>query len=169
MPKIYLVTKINAAIEVVFDLARDIDIHQFTASKTSEKVIAGTMSGKISLGETVTWKGKHFGLWLTHKSRITAMALPRHFVDEMEKGCFKSFRHEHFFELCEGQTLMIDRLTYETPYGILGKCFDRLVLKNHLTKFLKERNAAIKSLAEKHNQREPQNRDAFGPERRVVF
>lgn len=165
MTKIELATRIDAPAETVFDLARDIGIHPHTTSKTKEKAIAGVTSGKITLGETVTWKGKHFGIWLTHKSRITAMVFPRYFVDEMEKGAFKSFRHEHIFEADGSGTLMIDKLAYQTPYGIFGSCFDKLLLKNYLTDFLKTRNTAIKALAEKQNQRKPQHRDAFGPKR----
>jgi ligand-binding SRPBCC domain-containing protein len=148
MTRIVLKTCINASPVVVFDLARDIDVHQFTTSKTGEKAIAGTMSGKITLEETVTWKGRHFGFWLRHTSRITAMKSPDYFVDEMEKGCFKNFRHEHVFEADHDNCIMIDRLYYETPYAILGQLFDRLILKKYLTNFLKIRNSAIKKLAE---------------------
>jgi ligand-binding SRPBCC domain-containing protein len=155
MPEIHLITKINAPVETVFDLARNIDVHQFTASQTNERAIAGTTSGAINLGETVTWKGKHFGLWLTHKSKITAMVFPEMFVDEMEKGHFKSFRHEHLFKMEGDQTLMIDHLVYDTPYGIFGKWFDKKVLKKYLTDFLITRNEAIKTLAEKQHQRKP--------------
>jgi ligand-binding SRPBCC domain-containing protein len=148
MTQIILKTAINASQDVVFDLARDIDVHQFTTSKTREKAVGGRTSGRISPGETVTWKGKHFGLWLKHTSRNTAMEIPKSFVDEMERGCFKSFRHEHFFERDGDNCIMIDRLCYETPYGIFGRLFDWLILEKYLTEFLKTRNNAIKKLAE---------------------
>jgi hypothetical protein len=41
-----------------------------------------------------------------------------------------------------------DVLEYETPFGIFGKLFDRLVLKNHLRKFIIHRNEILKNLAE---------------------
>ena len=72
-------------------------MHQQSASPTNETAIDGITSGLINYNETVTWRGKHFGFYLTHKSRITAMNLYDYFVDEMEEGKFKSFRHEHFF------------------------------------------------------------------------
>ena len=44
---------------------------------------------------------------------------------------------------------MKDQLQYETPFGILGKLFDVLLLKKHLTNFLLERNKVLKEVSEK--------------------
>ena len=149
MATINLTTKIKAPKQIVFNASRNIDIHQQSASPSKEKAIAGVTSGLINLNETVTWRGRHFGFYLTHKSRITAMNLYDYFVDEMEKGKFKSFKHEHFFEEENGITIMKDQLQYETPFGILGKLFDVLLLKKHLTNFLLERNKVLKEVSEK--------------------
>jgi ligand-binding SRPBCC domain-containing protein len=148
MTTINLITKINAPKQIVFDLSRNIDVHQNSASKTNEKAIAGVTFGLINLNEFVTWKGKHFGIYLKHTSKITTMELYDYFVDEMIKGRFKSFKHEHSFIEKNGKTVMIDNLMYETPFGIFGKLFDRLILKKHLTEFLLTRNAVLKNLAE---------------------
>ncbi|OXB09975.1 cell division protein [Flavobacterium plurextorum] len=149
MATINLTTKIKAPKQIVFNASRNIDIHQQSASPSKEKAISGVTSGLINLNETVTWRGRHFGFYLTHKSRITAMNLYDYFVDEMEKGKFKSFKHEHFFEEENGITIMKDKLQYETPFGILGKLFDVLLLKKHLTNFLLERNKVLKEVSEK--------------------
>lgn len=148
MTTINLTTKIKAPKQIVFDVARNISIHQQSASKTNEVAIAGVTSGLINFNETVTWRGKHFGLYLTHKSRMTTMNLYDYFVDEMEEGNFKSFKHEHFFTEENGLTIMRDHLQYETPYGIFGKIFDVLFLKKHLIEFLLERNKVLKEVAE---------------------
>ena len=151
MTHIYLETVIKAPIEKVFNLSLDIDFHQESASQTQEKAIHGVTSGKIGLGETVTWRGKHFGIWLTHTSLISAYESPTFFVDEMIKGNFTQFRHEHRF--CEiaspagssdTETLMIDKLMYQLPYGILGTLINRIYLKKYLTNFLKIRNSSIR-------------------------
>lgn len=149
MTTINLTTKINASKQIVFDASRNIDIHQQSASPSKEKAIAGVTSGLINLSETVTWRGKHFGFYLTHQSRITAMNFYDYFVDEMERGKFKSFKHEHFFVDENGFTIMKDKLQYETPFGIFGKLFDILFLEKHLTNFLLERNKVLKAISEK--------------------
>src|SRR6476660_8906395 len=98
MTEIYLTTRIDAAPETVADLSRNVDLHQHSMQHTGEQAIAGVTSGLINLGETVTWKEKHFGIWLTHKSCITALQHPDYFVDEIEEGYFKAFRHFHHFK-----------------------------------------------------------------------
>lgn len=155
MTQITLETTINAPIEKVFHLSLDIDFHKKSASQTREEAISVITSGQIHLGETVTWQGKHFGLWLTHTSIISAYKAPFFFVDEMTEGNFKSFRHEHHF--CKPAstagsskhlTIMTDILTYKVPYGLIGKAFNNFVLKKHLTKFLTTRNLALKNTLE---------------------
>ena len=145
-------THIHAPKEVIFDLSRNIDIHIVSANQTGEQAISGTTSGLIGLGETVTWKGRHFGMILYHTSHIPILDYPDYFVDVMTKGHFKSFRHEHRFQYDKGITLMTDTLYYETPFGFFGAVFDRLVLRKYLYGFLQKRNAVLKELAEKPNQ-----------------
>jgi len=148
MPLIRLETKINAPIDVVFDLSRSIDFHQLSTHKTKEKAIAGRTSGLILLGETVTWRAKHLGFFQELTSKITAMKPYESFTDEMEKGIFKLIHHEHIFSKSNGITTMIDEFRYESPLGILGKLADKLFLKQYMTNFLLRRNKLIKLHAE---------------------
>ncbi len=145
MTTIRLTTKINASIKDVFDRSRDIDFHKKSASQTQEEVIDGITSGHINKGETVTWRGKHLGLWLTHQSLITELESPSYFVDEMITGNFKNFKHEHYFKEVGKTTVMKDVLTYKVPFGFIGEIFDYLFIKRHLTRFLKVRNHSIKN------------------------
>ncbi|MEM1325773.1 MAG: SRPBCC family protein [Bacteroidota bacterium] len=148
MPIIRLETYIEGSIEVVFDLSRSIDLHKYSAQATNEEAIAGVTSGLIGLGESVTWRAKHFGIYQRLTSKITAFQRPDYFVDEMEKGVFKSFKHEHIFEEQEGQTLMIDVFHYISPLGFLGRMADKLFLENYMKAFLEKRNEVIKEVAE---------------------
>ena len=150
MTTIHLSTKIKSSKQVIFDLSRNIDVHKLSTAKSNETAIDGVTSGLINNGETVTWRGKHFGFYLTHKSIISAMEIPSYFVDEMVEGKFKSFKHEHSFIEENGFIMMIDKIEYQTPYGIFGKLFDVLFLKKHLTNFINERNSVLKELAENH-------------------
>ena len=146
MPKIEIVTEINAEIQLVFDLSRSIDLHLISTEKTKEKAIAGKTKGLIELGEQVTWQARHFGVAQKFTSKIVEFQPPFLFVDQMQKGIFKSFRHEHHFKvISEEKTLAIDILIYEAPLKILGKL---LFLKKYLKDFLAERNKIIKAYAE---------------------
>src|ERR1700761_416585 len=121
MPTIYLKTKIHAPAAVCFDLARSIDLHLESTRQTGERAIAGKTSGLIELGETVTWRAKHFGIWQNLTSKITEFDRPYIFVDEMVDGAFRSFRHEHHFSVKGDITSMHDVFVFESPLGILGK------------------------------------------------
>src|SRR5471030_2347748 len=148
MPKIVLLTEINAPLEKCFDLARSIDLHIESTKQTGEQAIAGCTSGLIELGETVTWRAKHFGVWQTLSSKITQFDYPNSFTDEMVSGAFKRFKHQHLFYTADGQTMMKDVFDFESPYGILGKIANALFLKRYMENLLIQRNLVIKRTAE---------------------
>ncbi len=43
---------------------------------------------------------------------------------------------------------MIDLFDYTSPFGLLGKLADRIILKEYMTKLLTTRNKIIKDFAE---------------------
>ena len=144
-----LTTDIDAPIERVFDLARDLDLHARSMVHTGERAIAGRTSGRIEEGETVTWRARHFGIWWTLQSRITAVDPPTRFEDVQERGPFAWFRHEHRFEpLAGGGTRMRDHWVHRSPLGPLGWLADRLVIGRHMRRQLETRNVALKCEAE---------------------
>lgn len=148
MTIIHLQTIIKADIQTVFDLVRDIDLHQKSTFKTGEKAIAGRTSGLIELDETVTWRAKHLGFYQTHTSKITEMNRPYHFTDMMLQGTFKSLKHQHIFRKEGENTIMTDLFEFKSPFGIIGKIFNIIFLKNYMKNFLTERNKLIRSTAE---------------------
>jgi ligand-binding SRPBCC domain-containing protein len=148
MSRIRLETSIAAPVERVFELARDIDLHQRSVAHTNERAIAGRMSGRIGPGETVTWTARHFGRTWSLTSRITAFEPPTMFVDEQVSGPFRSFRHEHRFQPTAGGTLMTDDWQHVAPFGALGRLADRLFLDRHMRGLLWTRNATLRREAE---------------------
>lgn len=148
MPVIQLMTTIKAPITTCFDLARSIDLHLQSMEHTKEKAVAGITSGLIGLGETVTWKARHFGIPFQLTSQITAFERPLYFVDEMIQGPFKRLRHVHRFEEQDGYTVMMDMFDFAVPMGVLGKLVDKLFLTRYLTILLQRRNQVIKEKAQ---------------------
>jgi ligand-binding SRPBCC domain-containing protein len=149
LPIIKLTTEINnTTIEIVFDLIRSIDLHKISTNKSNEEAIAGKTSGLISLNETVTWRAKHLGIRQELTSKITAYIYPTFFADEMVKGAFQSFRHEHYLAQKNGNVIVTDVFKYTAPFCFLGKLADVLFLESYMTTFLKERNLVIKDFAE---------------------
>lgn len=148
MPDIHLTSFITAPAERVFDLSRSISLHQISTAETNEKAIAGVVYGLINENETVTWQARHLFKTRRFTSKIIKMQRPVFFIDEMIKGDFKSFHHEHHFKPAENGTIIIDLINFETPYGFFGKIANRLFLKAYIEKFVLNRNAVIKEYAE---------------------
>ncbi len=148
MPQIHLTSFIAAPVDRVFDLSRSINLHQISTVDTNEKAIAGTMNGLINKDETVTWQARHLFKTRRFTSKITAMQSPVFFVDEMIMGDFKSFNHEHHFKSTDNGTILIDKVKFETPYGIFGKLLNSVFLKSYLETLLVKRNEVIKNYAE---------------------
>ena len=149
MTKFRLETRIDAPIDRVFDLARDVGLHERSMADTGERAIAGRLSGPIEQGETVTWRARHFGLWWTMTSRITEVQAPTTFADQQEGGPFAWFRHRHTFHAVAGGTIMTDDWEHVAPFGPIGRLVDRLVLGRYMRRLLESRNVALKVEAER--------------------
>jgi ligand-binding SRPBCC domain-containing protein len=141
-------TWIAAPAERCFDAARDLDLHVKSVAHTNERAVAGRTSGLIELGEEVTWRARHFGITQHFTSRITAFDRPRYFQDAMQRGAFRSFVHDHYFEYDGARTKMIDALAFSAPLGILGRIAETLVLRRYLTRLLTMRAEVIREAAE---------------------
>lgn len=139
-------------VEVLFDRARSIDEHLGSMSDTRERAVAGLTSGLIGEGEEVTWEARHFGVLMRLSSRVTELAYPTRFVDEQVAGPFRSFRHEHVFSAVGvgagdagpaggvgGGSMMVDRVEFRAPFGVLGLIAERVVLRRYLRRLLEER------------------------------
>jgi ligand-binding SRPBCC domain-containing protein len=145
-----LTTEIDAPIDRCFDLSRDIDVHVASMKTSGERAIAGVRHGRIGLGEEVTWLARHFGVQWRMTSRIVEFEYPKRFVDEMQRGPFACWRHEHHFKTPSvGRTTMVDVVDYRSPFGALGRVVDAWALERYMRKLLELRNSHIKIEAER--------------------
>jgi ligand-binding SRPBCC domain-containing protein len=76
---------------------------------------------------------------------------PRRFVDEMIKGPFASLRHTHEFRQEGSEVVMWDTLTWQSPWGLLGRLADLLFVQRHLRAYLTRKQTNLKV----HAEREP--------------
>jgi ligand-binding SRPBCC domain-containing protein len=144
-------TTIAAPIERCFDLARSVEVHLAGNVHFGESAVAvgGVTSGLVDLGQRVTWRAKHLGVWQNLTSEITRMERPTYFRDEMIEGAFKRMEHDHSFEaLTPNETVMTDVFRFAAPLGIFGRIAEVLVLRRYMTNLLHERNVVIKKIAE---------------------
>jgi ligand-binding SRPBCC domain-containing protein len=145
MPKIHLETFVAAPAHVCFDLCLNVNFHERAGHG---RAVAGRTSGRLSLGDTVTWEAVHFFVRQQLTSKIVVCERPRTFTDEMQRGAFARWRHTHTFAHQRGGTLVTDDVDFASPHGPLGAIVDALVLKNYMTRFLVRHNAHFKREAE---------------------
>jgi len=139
-----IVTELAAPMEACFDLSRSIDLHLESMLASDERAVAGVTSGLIGAGEEVTWEARHFGVTWRMTSRIVAFDPPNRFVDEMVRGPFLAFSHEHLFEAWPTGTRMVDVITFRTPLAILTE----RVVGLYLRRLMRIRNEAIQLKAQ---------------------
>lgn len=142
MPSTFtLITDASLDAATLFERSLSIDRHLESMAHSQEQAIAGVTSGQIGLGEQVTWRARHFGIWFTMTSTITAHEPPHRFVDEQVRGPFKSFTHEHVFLDTDAGGRMIDTITLVSP--VLGWVVEPLILIPYLRRLIKRRNLAL--------------------------
>jgi ligand-binding SRPBCC domain-containing protein len=133
------VTSSDKSAEQMFDLARDIGAHVVSQSASAESAVDGVTAGLIGPGQHVTWRARHFGIPFHLTSRITAFDRPRRFVDEQSRGPFKELHHEHLFAPTAEGSVMIDRIRFAAPFGLLGVIAEKLVLARYLERLIRRR------------------------------
>lgn len=143
-----LTTVIRAPVQAVFDASLSIDAHLGSMESSGEEAIGGVTSGKIGLGETVTWRARHFGVVWKMTSIISEMDEPHCFVDEQKRGPFRRFRHVHEFTEIDDGTRMVDHIEFDAPFWWAGDLAERAVLGRYLPKLILERNHFLKQMLE---------------------
>ena len=102
-----------------------------------------------TLGDEVTWRARHFGVWFTLTSRITAYDRPKHFRDRMVRGPLARLDHSHEFAADrQGGTAMRDVFDFAAPAGPLGRVVEVLFLNAYFKRFVKKRHQILKAVAE---------------------
>jgi ligand-binding SRPBCC domain-containing protein len=147
---INLETFIQAPPDVCYALKLDVQLHISSTQQTQERIVAGRTSGRLELGELITWEARHLGVRQRLTVQVTAAEPPWYFRDEMRQGAFRSMSHDHYFEPHQDSraTLMRDVFAFSSPGGVVGRCFDWLFLQAYMTRFLRARNAMLKQQAE---------------------
>jgi ligand-binding SRPBCC domain-containing protein len=141
--------EIEAPIEIVFDAERDISLHVATQRHHGERAVDGVTGGLINLGEEVEWEARHFSVRQRLRVKIVEMERPKYFRDEMIRGAFESFSHEHYVrEISPGRTEKRDVMKFEAPLGILGAMAEALFLRAYMTSLLRTKNRTMKRLIE---------------------
>jgi ligand-binding SRPBCC domain-containing protein len=81
--------------------------------------------------------------WITE---ITHVKDQQYFVDEQRKGPYAIWHHEHHFKEVNGGVEMTDIVSYELPFGILGKMVHPFLVKKKLEEIFAYRFQVVDEL-----------------------
>jgi ligand-binding SRPBCC domain-containing protein len=81
--------------------------------------------------------------WITE---IKAVKEGVFFIDEQRKGPYKIWHHEHHFKAVDGGVEMTDIVSYEVPFGILGKLAHPIIVRPKLEQIFNYRTKKINEI-----------------------
>lgn len=109
--------------------------------------IKSEIPNKIFEGMIIKYKVKPIlSIPLTWITEISLVKEPNSFIDTQKTGPYKSWSHKHIFKEVEGGIEMIDELSYEAPFGWLGRLMENLFIESQVEKIFNFRNSKLKQL-----------------------
>ena len=99
---------------------------------------------ELRVGTPIDYRIRLAGIPMRWRSRITAWDPPRRFVDVQERGPYALWEHTHLFEEHDGGVLMIDRVRYALPLGLLGRLTHALVVRRALARIFDHRSEVVR-------------------------
>ncbi len=144
---------IHAPLEAVWEFHNSIQsLFLLTPPSTQAKLDGDPVP--MAQGVVYKLKLKRWGVipLPTWSARIAVYDPPHRFEDEQisGQGPFKSWRHVHRFERVEDDyTLLFDQVTYEVPFGVLGKVADSLFIRADIERMFAYRHQVTKRELEK--------------------
>ena len=99
----------------------------------------------LEQGCQIQFKVQGFGQVRTVTHEITQLVRPTHFVERQVQGVFQSWIHEHLFETTpNGEVIVIDRIAFEAPAGLLGLLLTRDRIQEHLEEGFYQRHEKLR-------------------------
>jgi ligand-binding SRPBCC domain-containing protein len=81
--------------------------------------------------------------WVTEITHVKEKA---YFVDEQRVGPYTLWHHQHLIEAQKDGVLMKDIVSYQPPFGILGRIANSLIIENKLKEIFEYRSQILKEL-----------------------
>lgn len=81
--------------------------------------------------------------WVTE---ITHVKENSYFIDNQKSGPYKIWHHEHHIQAIDGGVKMIDKLSYQLPFGLLGSLVERLFVRKKIMDIFQFRNEKLNEI-----------------------
>ena len=101
----------------------------------------------VELGTRIEFKVQGYGQVQTMVHEITGLVRPQKITETQIRGLFAKWIHEHAFEMNErGQAIVIDRIDFNPPAGLLGLLVTAEKILDQLEEGFAHRHAQLQKL-----------------------
>lgn len=137
--------KVNASLDALWDfISSPKNLKEITPDYMGFDITSKDLTEKMYPGMIISYRVKPFlGIGTTWVTEITHVKNREYFVDEQRVGPYSIWHHEHIIEEIENGVLMKDIVSYQPPFGFLGRIANGLIIKRKLHEIFKYRSQAI--------------------------
>jgi ligand-binding SRPBCC domain-containing protein len=139
--------KINASIDELWDfISSPKNLKEITPAYMGFDIISKNNSEKMYPGMIISYVVRPLmNLKTNWVTEITQVKDKEYFVDEQRVGPYKIWHHQHILIPVKDGVLMRDIISYQPPFGILGKIANKLVIKKKLNESFDYRFIALQN------------------------
>lgn len=148
MPLFEFRGSINCSQETVFEFILSPDnLADISPPEVDMRILEGPE--RVSQGSRIEFEVAGFGQVRRGVHEITELEYPRRLVEHQVTGFLPMWIHEHLFEQSNnGSTLMIDRIEFQPPKGLVGRLITAERIRGHLEDVFAFRHAALRERLE---------------------
>ncbi len=96
-------------------------------------IITSDLPDKMHTGQIITYKVAPIpGVRTNWVTEITHIQDKKFFVDEQRFGPYRMWHHEHHFSANDGGVIMVDKVSYKIPFGVLGHLANSIFVRRQL-------------------------------------
>ena len=101
-------------------------------------------------GTLIEYQIKLFGIPLYWRTLIKEYNPPDNFRDLQLNGPYDTWDHTHIFKECKNGVMMVDRIKYSIPFGIIGRLAHFIWVKAELRRIFNHRYKVIEQIFEEN-------------------
>ena len=139
---------IPASISEVWDfMSSPKNLQRITPDYMGFKITHAPADEKMYPGMIIAYQvSPLLGIKMTWVTEITYIHDQVYFVDEQRIGPYQLWHHEHHIKAIEGGVEMTDIVSYQAPFGILGKIANSILIKRQLKEIFDYRFKAVEEI-----------------------
>ena len=132
--QLYREQKLKGSMDEVWNFISSPDnLQKITPKYMGFHITSKNISKKIYPGMLIEYKVTPIlNIPLTWLTEITQVKEKEYFIDEQRVGPYKIWHHEHKIIPADEGVLMTDLVTYQPPFGFLGRIANSLLIRKKL-------------------------------------